>query len=105
MEREAPSSTLLIKMATIESSTGNLQTNLTLKKMDAYIKKQVVKIVAKIKRARKKQKPEPLQVPLYMVPETGVEPVRCCHRGILSPVRLPIPPPGHIYRYGGRDRI
>ncbi len=27
-----------------------------------------------------------------MVPKTGVEPVRCCHRGILSPVRLPVPP-------------
>ena len=27
-----------------------------------------------------------------MVPETGLEPVRCCHRGILSPLRLPIPP-------------
>ena len=23
---------------------------------------------------------------------TGIEPVRCCHRGILSPLRLPIPP-------------
>ena len=27
-----------------------------------------------------------------VVPVTGVEPVRCCHRGILSPMRLPIPP-------------
>ncbi len=27
-----------------------------------------------------------------LVPLTGVEPVRCCHRGILSPLRLPIPP-------------
>ena len=24
---------------------------------------------------------------------TGLEPVRCRHRGILSPMRLPIPPP------------
>ena len=31
-----------------------------------------------------------------LVPETGIEPVRCCHRGILSPVRLPIPPPGQL---------
>ncbi len=23
---------------------------------------------------------------------TGLEPVRCCHRGILSPLRLPVPP-------------
>ena len=28
-----------------------------------------------------------------MVPGTGLEPVRCCHRGILSPLRLPISPP------------
>lgn len=27
-----------------------------------------------------------------MVPETGVEPVRYYYRGILSPLRLPIPP-------------
>ena len=27
-----------------------------------------------------------------MVPEIGLEPIRCCHRGILSPLRLPIPP-------------
>ncbi len=29
-----------------------------------------------------------------MVPRTGVEPVRPCGRRILSPLRLPIPPPG-----------
>ena len=29
-----------------------------------------------------------------MVPGAGVEPARCCHRGILSPLRLPISPPG-----------
>ena len=27
-----------------------------------------------------------------LVPVTGLEPVRCCHRGILSPLRLPISP-------------
>ena len=27
------------------------------------------------------------------VPPTGIEPVRCFHRGILSPLRLPVPPP------------
>ena len=27
-----------------------------------------------------------------LVPLTGIEPVRCCHHGILSPGRLPIPP-------------
>ena len=30
-----------------------------------------------------------------MVPLTGLEPVRCCHRGILSPLRLPISPQRH----------
>ncbi len=29
-----------------------------------------------------------------MVPGAGLEPARCRHRGILSPLRLPIPPPG-----------
>lgn len=29
-----------------------------------------------------------------MVPRAGIEPARCCHRGILSPLRLPISPPG-----------
>ena len=27
-----------------------------------------------------------------LVPGAGIEPARCCHRGILSPVRLPVPP-------------
>ena len=31
---------------------------------------------------------------MVMVPGTGIEPVRCFHRGILSPLRLPISPPG-----------
>ena len=31
-----------------------------------------------------------------LVPVTGLEPVRCCHRGILSPLRLPIPPHRHM---------
>ena len=29
-----------------------------------------------------------------MVPGAGLEPARDCSRGILSPLRLPIPPPG-----------
>ncbi len=29
-----------------------------------------------------------------MVPGAGIEPARCFHRGILSPLRLPISPPG-----------
>ena len=34
-----------------------------------------------------------------LVPEAGLEPARCCQPGILSPVRLPIPPfrPGKYY--------
>ncbi len=28
----------------------------------------------------------------------GLEPARCCHRGILSPLRLPIPP--HLHEMG-----
>jgi hypothetical protein len=35
--------------------------------------------------------PNPLQ---YMVPEAGLEPARGFPRGILSPLRLPIPPLG-----------
>ena len=30
-----------------------------------------------------------------MVPGAGVEPAQCFHRGILSPLRLPISPSGH----------
>ena len=40
---------------------------------------------------------------LKMVPRAGIEPARCCHRGILSPLRLPISPPG--LTSGGEDRI
>ena len=32
-----------------------------------------------------------------LVPKTGLEPVRYCYQWILSPLCLPIPPPGHIY--------
>ena len=35
-----------------------------------------------------------------MVPGAGLEPARCCHRGILSPLRLPISPPGHTNKVG-----
>ena len=33
----------------------------------------------------------------FLMPQTGLEPVRCCHRGILSPLRLPIPPLRHMF--------
>ena len=32
-----------------------------------------------------------------MVPGAGLEPARHCWRGILSPLCLPIPPPGQKY--------
>ena len=35
-------------------------------------------------------------VSFFLVLVTGLEPVRCCHRGILSPLRLPISPHQHI---------
>ena len=35
--------------------------------------------------------------PRDMVPEAGIEPVRDCSHGILSPGRLPIPPFRHVY--------
>src|SRR5699024_6907274 len=33
------------------------------------------------------------------MPPTGIEPVRCRQRGILSPLRLPVPPRRHICSY------
>ena len=36
-----------------------------------------------------------------LVPVTGLEPVRCCHRGILSPLRLPISPHRHREVWAG----
>ena len=43
----------------------------------------------------KKSKASLLGLPYFLVLETGIEPVRCCHRGILSPLRLPVPPLQH----------
>ena len=34
------------------------------------------------------------EVKKEMVPGAGLEPARCCQRGILSPLCLPISPPG-----------
>lgn len=39
-----------------------------------------------------------------LVPGAGIEPARGCPRGILSPLRLPIPPPGRSLKGWGRDR-
>ena len=33
---------------------------------------------------------------IFLVPGTGIEPVRANARGILSPLRLPVPPPGQV---------
>ena len=34
----------------------------------------------------------------YKVPGAGIEPAQGEPRGILSPLRLPIPPPRHVYK-------
>ena len=36
----------------------------------------------------------PLKGAQHMVPGAGIEPARGYPRGILSPLRLPVPPPG-----------
>ena len=36
-----------------------------------------------------------LEIFYHLVPGTGIEPVWYRYRRILSPVRLPVPPPGH----------
>ena len=36
-----------------------------------------------------------VEVLIYMVPGAGIEPARYFYRGILSPLRLPVPPSGH----------
>ena len=36
---------------------------------------------------------------LLLVPKTGLEPVRMLLRGILSPLRLPIPPLRRLWRH------
>ncbi len=33
-----------------------------------------------------------------LVPRAGIEPAWCYHRGILSPLRLPVSPPGHYMK-------
>ena len=36
----------------------------------------------------------------WLVPGAGIEPARYFYRGILSPLRLPISPPGHVKSAG-----
>lgn len=38
-----------------------------------------------------------------VVPKMGLEPIRCCHRQILSLVRLPIPPLWHMAESQGLE--
>ena len=40
-----------------------------------------------------------------MVPETGLEPVQYCYRGILSPLCLPFPPLRLLQKNGGDTQI
>lgn len=49
-----------------------------------------------LKQKTKIKKDKVLNLVLIIIPAAGVEPARCCHRWILSPVRLPIPPCWHI---------
>ena len=43
-------------------------------------------------RSPRHQQKRRLSASFLLVPLTGIEPVRCFHRGILSPLRLPVPP-------------
>lgn len=52
----------------------------------------VLKLIAQMKNA-------PFQERIHLVPRAGIEPARCFQRGILSPVRLPIPPSRRHDRY------
>jgi hypothetical protein len=42
---------------------------------------------------------------IRLVPGEGLEPTRVLSRRILSPLRLPIPPPRHFEPFGGDERI
>ena len=54
---------------------------------------------AHVSSARKRgPQPPPERSLAYMVPEARLELARCCQRWILSPLRLPIPPLGHVMR-------
>ena len=39
----------------------------------------------------------PISIFHFKVARVGVEPTRCCHRQILSLMRLPIPPSRHTF--------
>ena len=43
----------------------------------------------------KRKEPIPFGMSSFLVPLTGIEPVQYCYRGILSPLRLPVPPQRH----------
>ena len=38
-----------------------------------------------------KKAPNLQKLRAFAMPAVGVEPTRCCHHGILSPARLPVP--------------
>ncbi len=59
-----------------------------------YLKSPDIKIVAILRKKAKRKTRSNLMglTGTNLVPETGLEPVRCFHRGILSPLRLPISP-------------
>ena len=41
----------------------------------------------------------PAELLTHVLPQTGIEPVRCRHHRILSPARLPVPPLRHRHIY------
>ena len=45
---------------------------------------------------QKKSMKKDLWAEVFLVARVGVEPTRCHHRRILSPLRLPIPPSRHL---------
>ena len=53
----------------------------------------------------KKRRRERYEVRDDVVPVTGLEPVRCRHRWILSPLRLPIPSHRHTSYYNRKLRV
>ena len=59
--------------------------------LSCFIRAGAFKSVQGMRSPRHQQKRR-LSASFLLVPLTGIEPVRCFHRGILSPLRLPVPP-------------
>ena len=83
--------------------------NLLLSEMSIFTKSMLKTVFLRAKFRveqvrREKQKPQyianlllkTLYIAVFLVPEAGLEPARYFYRGILSPLRLPIPPLGQV---------